>query len=722
MILSTLALAESLPSIDEPLRTGVRSSEDGAVVIGIEDYVDLPDVPYATADAEAVHDLLVYTRGIPASRARLLTGRVNNEAILEAVAEVARETSGRVFVYFAGHGAASTVSGERLLLGFDTLASASSFDSRAVSVSRLLASGPNVVLIADACYGAAGRTGETKAEGRWMVPVKAAEREWVAAGPNEVAGPLDSAAHGAFTYLMVGALRGWADGEQDDKPDGQVTGEEAQLYVQRGLRELQLVSQTPSLSSELAGLVFTRGAKERGPELGATRDFDRDFAELDRRRREREAAEQAEREAEARLAEKEAEEARRKKARLEAAESSFRASAAAAWAKAEPLAAGGGEEGREAAELFLEHYAGGFELDGQTHPVQLAEVAEARRAASAAKKSSAKRPSEPATKVTAAAKSGGGAASQAPTPDCEAEALVLGSAARSARLDAQAAAAADSARVLWSSLEAEAKACEAQDAGKRARCAERVDAFITRTESMTVTLPEGTEEVTTRCGPAHPAFGPANRLVAVPALEEAKVQWARLAAPAPAAGNTASAKTSGSGAAPASSSRTVATAPAKEPAEADDAAKTTVRPAESTTTVKAGRSGSGLRLTGTLLSGAPLLQGRIGWRTPSRFAFGVGVSALNAQWTPFGHDEVAYMAIGGAIFVEPRLGDRGALHLGLGGDYLIGESESWVSLCSEVGYLHVARNGFTYSLGIGQSFFPEKAFGPSLDLGFGYTW
>lgn len=269
MILSSIAVAQSLPSIDEPLRTGGRAPEDAAVVIGIEDYVDLPDVPFATADAQAVYDLLVYTRGIPPSQVRLLTGKVNDEAIVAAVEDAARTATGRVFVYFAGHGAASTVNGERLLLGFDTLASAPSFDSRAVPVGRILGFGSRVVLIVDACYGAAGRTGEAKSDGRWIVPVVGGDQQWVAAAPNEVAGPLPVAGHGAFTYLAVGALRGWADGEQDGVQDGRVTGEEAQLYVQRALRELQLVTQTPSLSTELGSLVFTEQVREPAPSFAA---------------------------------------------------------------------------------------------------------------------------------------------------------------------------------------------------------------------------------------------------------------------------------------------------------------------------------------------------------------------------------------------------------------------------------------------------------------------
>ena len=54
----------------EPL----RAPDDAAVVIGIEDYAFLPDVPFAERDAQAVSDLLVYTIGVPADRVRVLSG------------------------------------------------------------------------------------------------------------------------------------------------------------------------------------------------------------------------------------------------------------------------------------------------------------------------------------------------------------------------------------------------------------------------------------------------------------------------------------------------------------------------------------------------------------------------------------------------------------------------------------------------------------------------
>ncbi len=47
------ARSESWPDVSVPIRTGVRTPEDAAVVIGNRVYGQLPDAPYADRDADA---------------------------------------------------------------------------------------------------------------------------------------------------------------------------------------------------------------------------------------------------------------------------------------------------------------------------------------------------------------------------------------------------------------------------------------------------------------------------------------------------------------------------------------------------------------------------------------------------------------------------------------------------------------------------------------------
>ena len=268
LLTPVLAVAgEDLPGIDDPLRTGCKSSRDSAVVIGIEEYPFLQlGVPYAMRDAEAFESLAIYTLGIPPSRVQLLQGPTCAQMI-KALRQAGEETGvdGTVYVYFAGHGAASSA-GERLILGADVPYDVDLFEDSGLTLDRVQrlagVGGARLVLLVDACYTGAGRTGGALVEGgRTYVPHDAVEAEtratvWTAAGPDEVAGPLDAVQHGAFSYFAIGALRGWADGELDGELDGQVSAEEADRFVGRALKEVGLRSQHPSLAGEDEGAVM----------------------------------------------------------------------------------------------------------------------------------------------------------------------------------------------------------------------------------------------------------------------------------------------------------------------------------------------------------------------------------------------------------------------------------------------------------------------------------
>lgn len=275
------AHANDAPDILEPLRTGERTPADAAVVIGIENYPFVSDVPHAQRDAQAMYNLLVFTRGVPADRVTLLDRGASREQILSAVERAGGQVGrdGTVWVYFAGHGAADTATGDRLLLGDDVRQDSSAFSARGVSVKELkeLAGkgGGSVYMMVDACYAGVGRDGEELLAGkRFLVPAytnqaNARLLEWNAAGANQLSGPIDAVRHGAFTYFAVGALRGWADGHLDGKPDGKVTAEEAKVYVNSALRTLQNHDQQSVLTATDPSRVVLSSSDrlESGPDV-----------------------------------------------------------------------------------------------------------------------------------------------------------------------------------------------------------------------------------------------------------------------------------------------------------------------------------------------------------------------------------------------------------------------------------------------------------------------
>jgi len=390
--------ATELPRIDDPLRTGQTAGEDSAVVIGIEEYPFLElDVPYASRDAEAFESLAIYTLGIPPSRVHLLRSPTSAQMI-KSLQRAGEETGpdGKVYVFFAGHGASST-EGQRLILGADVPYDLDLFEDSGLSLARVQrlvgVGGAHVVLMVDACYIGVGRTGGALIEGgRAYVPRSALETEprstvWNAAGFDEVAGPLDAAQHGAFSYFAIGALRGWADGELDGEPDGRVSTEEANRFVTRALKEVGIRSQHPSLSGEEGVLAAGRNL-EGAPDLMALRqtvptagrtgagaapsggakastDGGLDIAELARRA-------EAAREAEAALQVAVQRE-------LSDASSRLKQDARGEWLALASLLEHPDEHSREVVEAYVTKYElAAVSVQGQTRSVEVAQVDEAR--------------------------------------------------------------------------------------------------------------------------------------------------------------------------------------------------------------------------------------------------------------------------------------------------------------------------------------------------------
>ncbi len=266
MISLLLGLASA--GVDDPVHTGERADDDYAVVVGVERYAFLPDVPHAARDAAAVRTWLQSARGVPPERIELLTD-ASREQILAALERGSASTGpdGTLWVFWAGHGAASATTGERLLLGVDVMADPTVFEARALPVSVVeghLAQAPQGVLWADTCYAGVGRDGQPLLQGsRFAVPsyADAAPSEvlhWAAAGPGELSQAHTPSRHGAFTWATLSAVQGGADGELDGVHDGAVTAAEAQAYVVRQLATEGLRGQSPQLHGD-PSFVFARG-------------------------------------------------------------------------------------------------------------------------------------------------------------------------------------------------------------------------------------------------------------------------------------------------------------------------------------------------------------------------------------------------------------------------------------------------------------------------------
>ena len=382
VLLASLAVIP--PDLEGPVRSGATSEEDAAVIVGNEQYAFIPHVPFSRRDAQAFRDFLVYTRGVPPDRIQHLEG-ASAETIVAAVRTAAEMVGpeGTLWFYFAGHGAASPTTGERMLLGDDVKSNPTLFELRAVKVNDIKAAGNaahSMLLVIDACYSGVGRGGEPLGEGkRLAVPSYALSGGkqtaiWTAAQDNEMAGPYAPAKHGVFTYFVIGAMRGWADGILSGRPDDQVTLDEAQEYVGRAMRTVQESSQAPAVATEssLSQWVLSSGNLEEGPDLREMPQGGGPIVpapshsigvgtpamglNLDQLRQAQEGRESL----------------------FEEAVSQTQHNAREDWARTSQVAQAGGPEGELALRAFVDSYQGAtVEVDGIRRTVEIPEVLEA---------------------------------------------------------------------------------------------------------------------------------------------------------------------------------------------------------------------------------------------------------------------------------------------------------------------------------------------------------
>lgn len=210
---------EPSSDIDAPSRRGAERPDDFALVIGIEDYQSLPKADYGARDAKTVRRHLE-ALGFPARNIVSLEGSQATGSKLRSYLQewlpLNVKASSTLFVYFSGHGAPDTKTGEAYLVPWD--GDPKFLKSTALPLKTLYADlaktkAKRVVVALDACFsGAGGRS--VLAQGARPLVAKAAELAptearltiLAAASGDEITGTLQEQSHGLFTYHLLKGL------------------------------------------------------------------------------------------------------------------------------------------------------------------------------------------------------------------------------------------------------------------------------------------------------------------------------------------------------------------------------------------------------------------------------------------------------------------------------------------------------------------------------------
>jgi hypothetical protein len=176
-LLAVLAVAAAAapggwPDLLPPPLAERTGASDEAVVIAIQDYVYVQDIPGALENGDAWRQWLEKTRGVPEVK-WLLDRAATKEEVLRAAREVAGRArpGGTVWFVFIGHGhPIPGVQKDVLLLGADVQPTANSLAERGLRRSELdaaLSGGKqkSTVVVLDACFTGSGTRGEALVSG-----------------------------------------------------------------------------------------------------------------------------------------------------------------------------------------------------------------------------------------------------------------------------------------------------------------------------------------------------------------------------------------------------------------------------------------------------------------------------------------------------------------------------------------------------------------------------
>jgi len=263
------------PSLSAPSTIAADGQRDAALVIAIESYAQLLPVTGARLNGKDWTLFFTEHKKIPAEHVHTLRdAQATREKILAEATEAASEVQpgGTLFVIFIGHGAPGQDGSEGVFVTADTARSEESLYARGVAQHELaeaMARGPAAhrVLLADAFFSGRAAGGQPLIPGFHPLafhPVPPPNLTLLnAADADEFAGPLQGVARPAFSYFVLGALRGWGN------PDGHgmVTARNAVGYARKMVSGLPIHrSQTPSLGGTDFDVPLASGGSERGPE------------------------------------------------------------------------------------------------------------------------------------------------------------------------------------------------------------------------------------------------------------------------------------------------------------------------------------------------------------------------------------------------------------------------------------------------------------------------
>jgi len=249
-----------------PLKlTGKSNKSALALIIGVNEYKNTPNAIFADNDAYYFSEFAENVLGVNFQNIKLISNKdatTNeiNKALKLWLKGYSEPSQSDIYIFFAGHGLASTDGKELFLLPYDG-------EPRLLKDTAILRSDifdivesinpKSITVFLDACY--SGQTRQKNmilADARpiAIVPIESDIPEnftvFSASSGSEISGSLPEADHGLFSYFLMKGLEGDADANNDKK----ITNRELHSYVRSNVTRQAIRlgrEQTPELKGDL---------------------------------------------------------------------------------------------------------------------------------------------------------------------------------------------------------------------------------------------------------------------------------------------------------------------------------------------------------------------------------------------------------------------------------------------------------------------------------------
>lgn len=229
-------------ALPETLKSDIQPADWG-VIIGIEQYARLPQVPFARKDALVIEQYFQKVLGIPQENIIMLLDNNATKARIEGFIKnylpkkVSRKT--KLYIYFAGHGAPDIKAGAACLVPYDgdtRFLKTTSYQLKTLYADLDKLGVRRTYVFLDSCFsGVAARASDMLNKGTRPALIHVDDVAmksdklvaFSASSAGETSNAYEETRHGLFTYFLLKAIRG----EADANADHELSVEEVYDYV-----------------------------------------------------------------------------------------------------------------------------------------------------------------------------------------------------------------------------------------------------------------------------------------------------------------------------------------------------------------------------------------------------------------------------------------------------------------------------------------------------------